>query len=192
MDDTTAESESGTRGWEELGLRDRVLRGDERAWRTLYDRHFAALYRFVYYRSGRDRSRADDAAQECWKVAVKNIGAFDPERAPFDAWLRGIAMNVLRGDARRERTRAELLPREADSSVAEHAAGRREEIAEKDAIVCSMVALPDAYRAVLREKYVEGCAVAEIATRRDISAKAAESLLSRARSAFKSIYKSIT
>ena len=55
-------------------------------------------------------AEADDVVQETWLTAVRRIRAFDPERGPFAAWLRGIAANVLRngcgsGSGRRARLR---------------------------------------------------------------------------------------
>ncbi len=46
------------RVWREKGLRDAVLAGDERAWRTWYDEAYAELYRYVLWRCGGLRDRA--------------------------------------------------------------------------------------------------------------------------------------
>jgi RNA polymerase sigma-70 factor (ECF subfamily) len=84
------------RGWRERGLRDAVLAGDERAWRALYDEAFAGLYAYVLWRCGGLRDRADEIVQETWLTAVRRIAAFDPGQGAFAAWLRGIAVNLLR------------------------------------------------------------------------------------------------
>jgi RNA polymerase sigma-70 factor (ECF subfamily) len=174
------------RRWEERGLRDGALSGDEGAWRVLFDRHFAKLYRYVYYRAGKDRQRADDVVQECWRVAVEAIRRFDPERAPFDAWLRGIAANVLRNERRRGVALGDQLnqpPRVDDVSV--------NRLAEDDLIAAALGMLPDHYRAALRSKYVVGLSVAEIAVEQNVSEKSIESILSRARAAFKEAYRAL-
>jgi hypothetical protein len=40
------------RAWRERGLKEAVLAGDERAWRTLYDEAYAGLYAYVHWRCG--------------------------------------------------------------------------------------------------------------------------------------------
>jgi len=51
-----------------------------------------------------------------------------------------------------------------------------------------VASLPEHYEAVLRAKYLDGQSVAAIAAERDESPKAVESLLTRARQAFRDVY----
>ncbi len=171
---------------QERCLRAAVLAGDAEAWRTLYERHQAALYAFIHFRTGGRAHDAEDAAQECWLTAVRRMCAFDPDRGAFAGWLRGIAENVLRNQRRRA-GRREAMPATPESAGdcpagAELAAERAERIAG------AMTRLPERYRAVIRAKYEEGLKVAEIATRWGEPAKAVESLLTRAREAFREAY----
>ena len=69
------------RNWEERGLREAVLAGDEAAWRVLYDRCFTPLYMHVYFRAGRDVHRTEEVVQECWLVAVKRNTRSVPPKA---------------------------------------------------------------------------------------------------------------
>ena len=39
--------------------------------------------------------------QETWLVAVRRVADFDPAQGNFDAWLKGIAANVLKNQRRR-------------------------------------------------------------------------------------------
>ena len=173
--------------WEEQALHTAVLRGDEAAWRTLYDRHFAGLFRYVYYRAGRDRDRTQEVVQECWIVAVRRMRHFDPTRAPFGAWMRGVADGVLRNKKRRWRRRdgAEVPLSEGVRAVP---VGPVSGVAQADHVAVAMTALPEQYQMVLRAKYHEGRSVAEIALRDHKSGKAVESLLTRARAAFRREY----
>ena len=97
--------QTGDRVWRERGLRDAVLAGDERAWRTLYDEAFAGLYAYALWRCGGLRDHADDVVQDAWLAAVRRIGRFDPVQGSFAGWLRGIAANLLRNRFRRDRVR---------------------------------------------------------------------------------------
>src|SRR5688572_22753025 len=91
---------SSDRAASEQRLRRAVLAGDERAWRTLYDNAFGPLYAYAHWRCAGLRDLADDIVQETWLIAVRRLRDFDPDQAPFLAWLRGIAANVPRHQLR--------------------------------------------------------------------------------------------
>ena len=169
--------------WSERGLRDAVLAGDQEAWRELYSRHFRALYAFVYWRTTGDREETDDVIQECWLVAVRRIARFDPERGSFEAWLRGIAENVLRNRRRSAARRQSEQRYDTEPAAAEETPrAERRELLER--IAAALAILPGNYQYVLRAKYAEEQSVAEIAKGLRLTEKAAESLLGRARAAF--------
>ena len=175
--------------WRERGLLSAVLAGDERAWQTLYDESFAGLYAYVLWRCAGLRDRADDVVQETWLTAVRRIRSFVPERGNFASWLRGIAANVLRNHLRRQvRHRMTSLDGREQSSGPDGASERRE-LAER--IARALAELPPHYEAVLRAKYLEQQSVAMIAAERDDTPKAVESLLTRARQAFRDRYQQL-
>ncbi len=173
------------RVWRERGLRDAVLAGDEQAWRTWYDEAYADLYRYVLWRCGGLRDRADEVVQDTWLTAVRRVRAFDPSASPFAAWLRGIAANLLRNAFRRDRRRGRM-------EVLSHEVARPDEDLERrlraESVACALAALPERYEEVLRAKYLDGRSVADIAAVRGETPKAIESLLSRARAAFREAY----
>lgn len=164
----------------ERELRRAVLAGEEFAWRTLYDESFAGLYAYVLWRCGGWRDRADEVTQETWLTAVRRLRAFDPSAGSFASWLRGIAANVLRNHFRRAKRR--MQPLEGEPLAKEEPREQSERIAEV------LAALPEHYEAVLRMKYLDGRSVADIAAERGESPKAIESLLTRAREAFRQAY----
>jgi RNA polymerase sigma-70 factor (ECF subfamily) len=169
----------------ERGLRQAVLAGDERAWRAWYDESYAGLYRYVLWRCGGLREPAEEVVQETWLVAVRRVRRFDPSSAPFAAWLRGIAANVLRNHLRRRHRRGSTGPLPAD---APGAAGGEEARERAEAVAAALAALPEHYEAVLRAKYLDGRSVADIAALHGETVKAVESLLTRARQAFREAY----
>jgi RNA polymerase sigma-70 factor (ECF subfamily) len=173
-------AEDGRVGRERL-FRRAVLAGDEWAWRALYDSAYDALYAYVLWRSGGLRDRADDVVQDTWLHAVRRIADFDPDRASFLAWLRGIAANLLKNRVRRD------LRRQAGPLDSEQAA-REPDRAEAERVADALASLTPRYEAVLRAKYLDGQSVAQIAAQSGESAKAIESLLSRAREAFRDAY----
>ena len=167
----------------ERGLHRAVLRGDEDAWRTLYDTSFAALDAYVLWRCAGLRDVADDVVQETWLTAVRRIQDFHPNRGRFLAWVRGIAGNVLRGHFRRRRG----VPLVGDDHAAPRVDGA-EQREEAEQIARALAELPERYEAVLRAKYLDGLSVAAIAADWVETPKAVESLLTRARDAFRATY----
>lgn len=177
--------ERGEKAHREGLLRKAVLRGDESAWQSLYDGSFRVLYRFVFLHMNRDPAATEEVIQESWMVAVRRIRSFDPERSAFETWLVGIAHHVMR-NARRRRAGPTALPAEPPMS---HNPGPLEQHSLADQLAGTMTAIPDHYREVLLARYQEGRSVAEIAAGSCQSLKATESLLSRARQAFKEAYR---
>jgi len=176
--------------WRERGLRDAVLSGDERAWRTWYDEAYPGLYRYVLWRCGGLRDGADEVVQETWLTAVRRVRTFDPGAGSFAAWLRGIAANLLRNHFRRQqrrRTRA-LAEDVADRRSAEAIEQRR----QAENVARALAALPPRYEDVLRAKYLDGHSVADVADARGETVKAVESLLSRARVAFREAFTEVS
>ncbi len=186
---------SEERVWRERGLRDAVLVGDETAWRTLYQESFAGLYAYVLWRCAGLRDTADDIVQDTWMTAVLRIRRFDPARGGFASWLCGIAANLLRNHFRRERTSGRLRdPARQDSGrlrdSARQDSGRLRDPARQlaERVAHALAALPERYETVLRAKYLDGRPVADIAASGNETPKAVESLLTRARQAFRDAY----
>ncbi len=175
----------------EGALRRAVLAGDESAWRAWYDECFDALFAYVLWRCAGLRDVADEVVQETWLTAVRRVRRFDPEAGPFAGWLRGIAANLLRNRFRRARRQNALAPL-ACARFTERApepadiAAMRHERAER--IARALAELDERHEAVLRAKYLEGRAVADIAAEWQETPKAVESLLTRAREAFRAAY----
>jgi RNA polymerase sigma-70 factor (ECF subfamily) len=175
---------SGDRVWRERGLRDAVLAGDERAWQTWYDEAFDGLYAYILWRCAGLRDLADETVQETWLTAVRRIGDFEPQRGSFAGWLRGIAGNVVRNQLRQRRLRRRVQP--LNDALPAHNTQPQRELAEQ--IAHALSALPERYEAVLQAKYVDQRSVAEIAGDWAETPKAIESLLTRARQAFREAY----
>jgi RNA polymerase sigma-70 factor (ECF subfamily) len=174
------------RFWRERGLRDAVSAGDERAWRTWFESEYAPLEAYVQWRCGSLRELIDDVLQETWLTAVRRIRAFNPEAGPFHNWLCGIAANVLRNHLRcRRRRTARLEPLNGEVGHDDPAIVERER-AERIAI--ALAGLSERHELALRLKYLEQKSVAEIAASWGETEKAVESLLTRARTAFREAY----
>ncbi len=175
----------------EGALRRAVLAGDESAWRVWYDECFDALFGYILWRCGGLRDVADEVVQETWLIAVRRVRSFDPAAGSFVGWLRGIAANLLRNRFRRERRAEVLVPAacaRSSGAVAEPADGELVRREQAERVARALAELSERHEAVLRAKYLEGRSIADIATEWRDSPKAIESLLTRARDAFRGAY----
>jgi len=184
--------DGGGVNWRERAVRDAVLAGDAAAWRAWYAEHFDRLADYARWRCGGLADLADDVVQETWLTAVRRLRAFDPDRGPFFAWLCGIAANVARNAVRarkRQRKRARPLAPGDDppAAVSDPAA-----VEKAERVASALAELPEHYEAVLRAKYLDRQTVDAIAAARGETPKAVESLLTRARQAFREAYEKAT
>lgn len=170
----------------ELAWRAAVLAGEEAAWRAWYDEAYEPLRAFVFWRLARQAAAVDEVLQETWLIAVRRIRDFDPRQGSFLDWLRGIAGNVIRNHARQRQSAPRDLQTVVESAELVSDAEPQVEATERSArITAALLALPEHYAAVLQAKYLEQQSVSEIAQAWNQTAKGIESLLTRARSAFR-------
>ena len=170
----------------ERGLWHAVRAGDEQAWRTWYEASFEPLYAYVLWRCAGLRDVADEIVQETWLIAIRRLREFDTDRAAFLTWLRGIASNLARNHFRKEKRRP--IQSLANTDVPAPTSGVDERREQAERIAQALAGLPKNYEAVLRAKYLDQESVADIATARNESIKAVESLLTRARQALREAF----
>jgi RNA polymerase sigma-70 factor (ECF subfamily) len=178
-------------------LVERLLAGDERAFRGFFDEYFDRLYRFALSRTRGDTHLAEEAAQRALCRAVRRLDSYRGEAALF-TWLVQICRNELADlfeaagrDASRtisidssERVRA-VAEQVAGDSTSDPAHARQ---ADDAGLVVRQVldTLPGRYAEVLEWKYLDELGTQEIAARLGTTFEAAQSTLQRARGAFRS------
>lgn len=177
--------DGGDRVGIELRRRAAVLAGDERAWREWYDATYDDLRAYAHWRCAGLHQLADEVVQDTWLTAVRRARDFDPHKGSFQSWLFGIAANVIREQLRvamTARRRVVALMGEATAPTGPDPEERAVRIAT------TLAALPPRQEQVLRSKYLEQMSVLEIAEAWGETPKAVESLLTRARQAFRDAY----
>jgi RNA polymerase sigma-70 factor (ECF subfamily) len=174
--------------WRERGLRDAVLSGDEIAWRTWYDCEFAPLQKYVHWRCAGMKDLVEDVLQETWLVAIKSMQKFQPETGSFHQWLCGIAANMIRNLLRKRQQHRMILPLQGE--LCNGLLDAQPKTDRSESIAFALANLSERYERVLRAKYLDQNSVEEIALDWEESTKAIESLLSRARAAFRDAYPS--
>lgn len=184
---------------DDLRLVERMLAGDASAFEAFGERYFRALYRFALSRLNGDGELARELTQTTLAKALARIDSYRGEAALL-TWLCACCRNEILMYFRSRRAAPEEIELEEERLDAVAVPGSppppspeavlldREEASR---IHAALEALPDHYAQALEWKYLERLAVREIAGRMEISAKAAESLLTRARQAFRETYTQI-
>ena len=182
---------------EEKALILSLRRLEDRAWTVFYTEFHPALTHFVCLRFGCDSNQAEEIVQRTFVRCVRSIRTFDPERGRILGWLRAVASNeactfLRRDPATSKDGSCSGLPPQALSAEIVECLDRQplpeELLARQDtqALVAEcLLELPLRQCQVLVMKYQEDLRVAEIARRLNLSEKAVESLLTRARESFR-------
>jgi RNA polymerase sigma-70 factor, ECF subfamily len=162
----------------ERALAERVLGGDELAFRQLYRRHTPRLHQLVLRLVGGREADAEDAVQDTWLKATERLGTFRWESS-FGTWLCAIGVNVVREAARRRSRRPEVAwPEDHDPPRATPL----ERVDPMD-LERAIQDLPEGYRTVLVLHDVEGYTHEEIGASLGIAAGTSKSQLFWARQA---------
>jgi RNA polymerase sigma-70 factor (ECF subfamily) len=185
--------------FEDRKLTKRLMAGDERAFSQFFDEHFSRLYRFALARLPDDQEAASEVVQAALSRALKKVHLYRGESALFtwvcvicrheisDWWKKQSRYRehiVLTEDYPDIRAVVESLdaPSEGDPL-------RRYQQHELTRLIqVALDSLPSNYGNALEWKYIEGYSVKEIAARLDLSPEAAQSMLARAKRAFRGVY----
>ncbi|NJL29808.1 MAG: sigma-70 family RNA polymerase sigma factor [Thermoanaerobaculia bacterium] len=178
----------------------RLLAGDEDAFDEFFNGYFGGLYRFAITRL-RDEETTREVVQSTITKAIEALDRYRGEATLF-TWMCGICRHEISA-VYRQRKRAPLqldlveeTPeiRAALDTLAFETEGPEDELRRKELarqVHLALDHLPPRYGQALEWKYFEGLPVAEIAARLHIGPKAAESVLSRAREAFRTGFESL-
>jgi RNA polymerase sigma-70 factor (ECF subfamily) len=155
----------------------RTAKGDAVAFRALADAHLVKIMNYAY-RLLRDRTEAEDVAQETFLRLWKDAGRYEP-KARVTTWLHRIAHNLcidrLRG--RREEP-SEMLDEERTSQEPGGLLDRKRVALEVERALAS---LPERQRAAITLVHYQGLSNTEAAAVLDVEVDALESLLARGR-----------
>ncbi|MFZ5366552.1 MAG: RNA polymerase sigma factor [Patescibacteria group bacterium] len=164
-----------------------VLGGDEEATCLLCNFLTARLKKLIF-RKIDNPCDAEEVLQDTLISILDSLPLFRG-KSSFLTWSLSIARHEIVDYYRKKKIKAILfshLPFLED--LASIALGPQELLLKKELtqeIKKVLEKVSEGYRKILRLKYIEGCSVAEIAREMDLSPKAIESRLTRAREAFK-------
>ena len=162
-----------------------ALAGEPQAQRALVERHRDFVFRLIRNATA-NSDDAFDLTQETFIALFGALARYDPQR-PFRAWISRIALNKCRDWGRRRSVRRFLgfaVPDDAetwipdDAALPDEIASSRSELA---AVSRAIARLPANLRDVLLLRTIEGLSQVETAEALQISEKAVETRLYRAR-----------
>jgi RNA polymerase sigma-70 factor (ECF subfamily) len=183
---------------DELDLVARMRRGDERAFHQFFDAYASRLGAFVARRGSLDAAAIEDVVQVTLINAIRGLATFRGKSALF-TWLCQICRNVL-ADARRKaatqpRTQSfdELAEERPLAAIIELTDFRDpldecEADSTRGAVRRVINKLPARYARVLELRFGDELTVPEISRTLQMTEDAAESLLTRARQAFRAAW----
>jgi RNA polymerase sigma-70 factor (ECF subfamily) len=173
-----------------------MLRGEETAFREFFTSYFPRLYRFAMPRLGGDADAAKEVVQATLIKAMRNLASYRGEAALF-SWLCQICRRQLVDHLRVQKRHSDRIVVVEDSdemravleaieAPASTEPSHGYSVEETRRLVQSVLdRLPSRYGDVLEWKYVEGRSVEEIAAALGVGHIAAQSMLARARVAFR-------
>ena len=177
----------------------RMLGGDEAAFDEFFADYFPRLFRFAVVRV-RDQDAAEDIVQNALIGAVRALGSWRGEASLF-TWLCTICRREISAWEKRTSRRV-FVPiadddpglRAALDSIGAAAEAPDAGLTREDTgriVQLVLDQLPPRYTRALEWKYLEELSVDEIAGRLQCTPKAAESLLTRARGAFRDAFAAV-
>ncbi len=174
----------------DLALAERVIAGDEAALKTLYDAHADPLFGFICHLLEGARQEAEEVWLETLEAGIRALPSYQGQSRLF-SWLCSIARRKLADHWRRQNrfgSRLNLMPPEDLARLLDEGP-LPDEIVDRQAtrlrVVEVLSQLPTEYRTALAARYADGQSVEEIAQLLEKSYKATESVLSRAKAAFR-------
>lgn len=162
-----------------LALTTALARGDDAAWAQFHRDYGPLVFRQLLGATRGDHDLASEALQQTYLRVAKHARPCDCEPM-FVGWLRVVARSALSDCRRRRLTFWQLLNRRgAEGGDPESPEASDDRL--QAALEAALAALDSDDRALLEAKYFSGTNVRTIAERLNITPKAVESRLTRAR-----------
>jgi RNA polymerase sigma-70 factor (ECF subfamily) len=173
-----------------------MLRGDESAFDEFFEDNSPRLYRFALVRMHHDHDAAEEVVQAAICAAIAKLRTYRGEAALF-TWLCTFCRHEISAHyarLKRQPPFTELVEEDDDVMAAldslwvQSGRGPDDLVQQQEVerlVHVALDRLPRHYANALEWKYVESLSVNEIAARLGLTPKAAESLLTRARVAFR-------
>jgi RNA polymerase sigma-70 factor (ECF subfamily) len=143
----------------ELDLVRRAAAGDRDAFRALFERHHARVYRYALLRVG-DPEAARDIAQDVFAAVWSGLPRFAPEHTgSFPGWLFGIARNVVGTHHRKAHREVPV----SDEQMPEGSVEFEGDLVTQRVLIDALSGLPHDQREVLVLRFLIGLSTNDVA-----------------------------
>jgi RNA polymerase sigma-70 factor (ECF subfamily) len=165
----------------------RALTSDPAAFRDWYDAAMPRVYAYLYSRTGGDAALAEELTQQTFEAAVRHPEGY-AGRAETVTWLIGIARHKLVDHVRRAQRDRRHLRVVDDARAHEGPVDAAWTASLRHDIGSALDSLPPDQRLALVLHVVDGLTIRGVAGEMGRSEDATESLIRRAREAFRRAY----
>jgi RNA polymerase sigma-70 factor, ECF subfamily len=173
-----------------LSIIKRILSGEGQAVIEFYKTYSSRILRYLTQKLP-NREDAEDLTNDVFLEAIDSLSMLEKEEN-ISAWLYGIAHNKMVDFYRKKKIKSVLLSNMPFLEVVASEINQPEFQFEKnkirDSIELTLHSLSRKYREILKLRYEERIPVKMLAIKLNLSFKATESLLFRARQSFKLAY----
>ncbi len=169
-----------------------IKNGEQSAFKVLYLKYSDLLYAYILHHLDKDKEVASDIWQETWVVVIEKINDFQYKSSIF-TWLCAIAKNKVSDYYRNSKKQGQIQSIEKFhfNIDAEELEIELVDLETQVDVITVLANLTDTYRYLLVAKYIENKGIDEISFEIGKSYKATESILTRAREAFRKEFKQI-
>lgn len=136
--------------------------GDNHSFGKLYDYHFDAIFRFVYYRTNHQQT-AEDLTEEVFLKAFRSLASLKGGTETLRGWLYSIARNTIIDHYRKTKETVNLDALEQLPSYEDSVVDRLEASDDTTALLETLKKLSSEQQAILKLRFFENLSITEIA-----------------------------
>lgn len=181
----------------DLLLAKEVHSGNTESVERFYGKYADALFAYIYHHTNNCSDYTEDIWQESLLAIFKAIDKYRGKSSLF-TWMCGIAKRKIADFYRKKENHLDIAGAPNDYSNRELINTQsdffEDEFIQQQGrvtVIETLMSLNENYRQVLIEKYVEGLSIKDIAKKSKRTSKSVESLLGRAKKAFRQSYEKL-
>lgn len=157
-----------------------LRRGEDDAFRELYDRYGLFLLRYLTALHQGNLEAAKDSLQSVFMRIARHIRVYEDE-VVFEGWLKRVARTTFIDSQRKSSRYQRLLERFAQSFEESEVASDAPLAELRPSLIRALAALPPEARSLVEARYFDQLSLTEIAQRHGLTARAVEGRLARIR-----------
>lgn len=169
-----------------------IINGEQSAFKILYLKYSDLLFAYILHSLANDKDAASDIWQETWVVFIEKTNDFQYKCNIF-TWLCAIAKNKISDyyrNAKKQEHFQDISNLGFDIDADELDAGSIDAKTQAD-VITALASLTNEYRYLLEARYIDNKSVDKISFEINKTYKATESVLTRAREAFRKKFKQV-